>query len=182
MQQEPKKTKGSKGRNASLGALIAVVVIGAAFGAYRGLQQTQNSSGLKSSSESAAEGQPATQPSGQSSAQTAGQATDQSSGQTSGKTIAEENAKTEKPQEAQPAQADPNAKYAPGQEDFELYCISCHGDNGVGSTAPKVKGISWSVAQIEERIDKGTNKMPALGITLDSSQRKAIAEYVKTLK
>lgn len=84
--------------------------------------------------------------------------------------------------------ATPASWAAQGEALYKKKCAGCHGAGGEGTRAvkaPVLKGTALDLNQLVEQITKGeaTRKAPHnKGITgLNSTDAKAIAEYIKTL-
>lgn len=75
------------------------------------------------------------------------------------------------------------AKIKLGHGYFAVNCVSCHGREGQGGTAPNLQKIGYPAISIAQRIFSGAgNRMPAFRKTLTLDQIAATALYVKSLQ
>lgn len=75
---------------------------------------------------------------------------------------------------------------ADGAATYKAKCAACHGAAGQGKIGPAVKGTSLSADQITDLLTKGNDakkaphKKALAGVSAED--RKAVADYLKTLK
>lgn len=75
------------------------------------------------------------------------------------------------------------AKIKLGHGYFATNCVSCHGSDGQGGSAPNLQKIGFPSISIAQRIFNGAgNRMPAFRKTLTLDQIAATALYVKSLQ
>ncbi len=78
---------------------------------------------------------------------------------------------------------DPTTLLKEGKPLFDDNCESCHGEDGIGGTAPDLQGIRSAPITVAEKIFNGAgDRMPAFYKTMNEDQIAATAVYVESLK
>lgn len=71
-----------------------------------------------------------------------------------------------------------------GKKVMSQQCTACHGQDFKGGIGPTLQGVVGKLGEAETLnvITKGRNAMPAFEANLNEDQRKAVVEFLKTLK